>query len=60
VRDHSDSATNAAPPASGPSSTVVTSPEALERRVIERRAVEAGIWGMPVMNTDLMRQEMGT
>src|SRR5262252_824272 len=34
------------------------SADALERRVIERRAVEAVIWGMPVVNTDLMRQEM--
>jgi hypothetical protein len=34
------------------------SAEALEHRVIERRAVEAVIWGMPVVNTDLMRQEM--
>jgi hypothetical protein len=31
-----------------------------ERRNIERRAVEAVIWGMPAVNTDLMRQEMLT
>jgi hypothetical protein len=30
----------------------------LARRAIERRAVEAVIWGMPVVNYDLMRQEM--
>jgi hypothetical protein len=30
------------------------------RRNIERRAVEAVIWGMPAVNTDLMRQEMLT
>jgi hypothetical protein len=30
----------------------------LARRTIERRAVEAVIWGMPAVNTDLMRQEM--
>lgn len=30
----------------------------LARRSIERRAVEAVIWGMPAVNTDLMRQEM--
>jgi hypothetical protein len=30
----------------------------LARRTIERRAVEAVIWGMPAVNTELMRQEM--
>jgi hypothetical protein len=28
------------------------------RRIIERRAVEAVIWGMPAVNLDLMRQAM--
>jgi hypothetical protein len=28
------------------------------RRTIERRAVEAVIWGMPAVNTDLMLQAM--
>jgi hypothetical protein len=44
---------------------VVTSVEAqnlsaddLARRTIERRAVEAVIWGMPAVNYDLMLQEM--
>ncbi|MBN9604034.1 MAG: DUF1254 domain-containing protein [Afipia felis] len=32
----------------------------LSRRMIERRAVEAVIWGMPAVNTDLMRQQMLT
>src|SRR5215470_14015898 len=32
----------------------------LNRRNIERRAVEAFIWGMPVVNYDLMLQEMLT
>jgi hypothetical protein len=32
----------------------------LNRRMIERRAVEAVIWGIPAVNTDLMRQEMLT
>ena len=32
--------------------------EGLARRTIERRAVEAVIWGMPVVNYDLMLQEM--
>jgi hypothetical protein len=36
------------------------SAEDLERRVIERRAVEAVIWGMPAVNTELMFQEMLT
>src|SRR5215468_8307301 len=31
-----------------------------EQRAIQRRAVEAAIWGMPAVNTDLMRQEMLT
>src|SRR6476660_1925341 len=30
----------------------------LARRTLERRAVEAVIWGMPAVNTDLMYQEM--
>ena len=30
----------------------------LERRAVERRAVEAVIWGMPAVNYDVMRQEM--
>jgi hypothetical protein len=36
------------------------SPEELTRRAIERRAVEAVIWGMPAVNYDLMLQEMLT
>src|SRR6185437_16017383 len=34
------------------------SADELARRTVERRAVEAAIWGMPVVNYDLMRQEM--
>ena len=34
------------------------SAEDLTRRTIERRAVEAVIWGMPAVNYDLMYQEM--
>src|SRR5262249_36268637 len=34
------------------------SSDELNRRSIERRAVEAVIWGMPAVNYDLMRQEM--
>ena len=34
------------------------SPEELTRRAVERRAVEAVIWGMPAVNTDLMYQAM--
>jgi hypothetical protein len=34
------------------------SAEELNRRTIERRAVEAVIWGMPAVNYDLMLQEM--
>lgn len=36
------------------------SSEDLVNRQIHRRAVEAVIWGMPAVNTDLMRQEMLT
>ena len=36
------------------------SSEELARRTIERRAVEAVIWGMPAVNYDLMLQEMLT
>jgi hypothetical protein len=40
---------------------VTTAPAAdLARRTIERRAVEAVIWGMPAVNYDLMLQEMLT
>jgi len=34
------------------------SSEELARRHVERRAVEAVIWGMAAVNTDLMLQEM--
>ncbi len=34
------------------------SAEELARRAVERRAVEAVIWGMPAVNYDLMYQEM--
>jgi hypothetical protein len=34
------------------------SAEDLARRMIERRAIEAVIWAMPAVNTDLMYQEM--
>ena len=33
-------------------------PEQLAKRTVERRAVEAVIWGMPAVNYDLMYQEM--
>jgi hypothetical protein len=36
------------------------SPSELAQRVIERRAVEAAIWGMPAVNYDPMLQEMLT
>jgi hypothetical protein len=35
-----------------------SSPDDLNRRIIERRAFEAVVWGMPVVNYDLMVQEM--
>ena len=34
------------------------SPAELAERTIHRRAVEAVIWGMAAVNTELMRQEM--
>jgi hypothetical protein len=33
-------------------------PDEMTRGTIERRAIEAVIWGMPAVNTELMRQEM--
>ena len=33
------------------------SPSELQKRAIERRAVEAVIWGMPAVNYDIMLQE---
>jgi hypothetical protein len=41
-----------------PAAAQQPSPDDLARRMIERRAVEAVIWGMPAVNTDLMLQEM--
>ena len=38
----------------------VLSSTELSRRVVEQRAFEAVVWGMPAVNTDLMRQEMLT
>jgi hypothetical protein len=41
----------------GPPSPAQTySPEELSQRNIERRAVEAVIWGMPIVSFDAMRQ----
>lgn len=49
------------PPNSTPGTSAVKtstlSPDQLKQRSIERRAVEAAIWGMPVVNYDLMLQE---
>ena len=39
-------------------STKTISSEQLTRRFIERRAIEAAIWGMPAVNYYLMYQEM--
>ena len=36
------------------------SADEINRRLAEGRALEAAIWGMPAVNTDLMRQEMLT
>lgn len=36
------------------------SPDELKQRTVERRAVEAVIWGIPAVNYDLMLQEMLT
>jgi hypothetical protein len=33
-------------------------PEQLARNALHRRAIEAIIWGMPAVNTDLMYQAM--
>src|SRR5262245_16372839 len=50
-------ASQAAPPAA-PARDAAFTPTGLAQRTIERRAVEAVIWGMPIVNYDLMRQEM--
>ena len=46
------------PSAVMPSSTQDLPVNDLDRRMIERRAIEAVIWGMPAVNYDLMLQEM--
>lgn len=38
--------------------TLSLPPGPIAARAVERRAVEAMIWGMPAVNYDLMRQEM--
>jgi hypothetical protein len=43
-----------------PAAAKSLTPQEVSRRNLERRAVEAVIWGMPAVNTDLMRQEMLT
>ncbi|MDC9825847.1 hypothetical protein PRN20_19095 [Devosia sp. ZB163] len=35
-------------------------PPDVQKSIIERRIPEAAIWGMPAVNTDLMRQQMLT
>jgi len=35
-----------------------STPDDAKQRLIESRAVEAVIWGMPAVNTELMRQQM--
>src|SRR5215470_16968536 len=44
--------------AASKSDAPASSPQELARRAMERRAVEAVIWGMPAVNYDLMLQEM--
>src|SRR5262245_56679970 len=46
--------------ASVPACAQSISADDLNRRTIERRAVEAVIWGIPAVNADLMRQQMLT
>src|SRR5262245_28728671 len=41
-----------------PSQAQEFTPEQLAARTVERRAVEAVIWGMAAVNTELMKQEM--
>jgi hypothetical protein len=48
----------AALPASGYAQSSAS--QDLDRRMIEKRAVEAAVWGMPAVNYDLMLQEMLT
>ena len=43
---------------SNPTHETVLSPSDLAERTLHRRAVEAVIWGMPAVNTDLMYQAM--
>jgi len=50
------SATLLLPALSGLAHAQVLSSEDLTRRTVERRAVEAAIWGMPLVNVNAMRQ----
>jgi hypothetical protein len=47
-------------PSSAPLAQTTSTPTQLAERAIQRRAVEAAIWGMPAVNYDLMLQEMLT
>jgi hypothetical protein len=44
----------------GSAQAQTSSVDDINKRLIESRAVEAVIWGIPAVNTDLMRQEMLT
>ena len=44
--------------AATPTLAATSSPQELAGRTIERRAVEAVIWGMPAVNTELMYDAM--
>src|SRR5262245_3603617 len=48
------------PAKEAPPQPAAASPQEPDRRVLERRAIEAVIWGMPAVNYDLMRQAMLT
>ena len=49
--------TNSNRPASSSSSSAgEVTPESLQRRMVERRAVDAAIWGMPIVSMAAMRQ----
>jgi len=48
----------APPPAVSVSKPLPPSPVEIERQMLERRAAQAVIWGMPLVNYDLMLEEM--
>jgi hypothetical protein len=45
-------------PLRSPAADAALTPAQIQQRTVERRAVEAAIWGIPAVNTELMFQAL--